>query len=334
MVAVVGGLALMALGTGILQPALYAGVKHYTSARVAGMGFSLLYAIMNLGIMAESLVSPLVRTRDRIFHLDGLGWGIHGVLWCMTVITLLQLVVHLLLFPRDRPEATEEKVAADAGGWLAPLKDPRFVFFIFMLLPVRTLFAHQWLTIPGYIFSCFDQSVKDRYEWVAALNPAVVTIGVPLFTLLTGHVNVLRMMIIGTAVSAAATFFLSLPPDLSRLIMYVMLFSLGEALWASRFLEYIAQIAPPGKVGAYMGAANLPWFMAKLTTGLYSGYMIQTFLPGRPELLWTLYGLFALTTPVGLLLASGWLRNSTAPASKEPSEPNETGLTKSAEEGP
>lgn len=294
----------MAAATGILQPALYAGVKETTKKRLASMGFSLLYAIMNLGIVAESIVSPFVRTDS------GLNWGIRGVLGCMAGITLAQLLVHLVSYPADSSSTKEreEKTAVDYSKLLAG----RFLFFIFILLPVRTLFAHQWLTIPDYIFRCFDKAVADRYEWFTALNPFVVMLGVPILCHLTARVHVLRMMIVGTAVSAAATFLLALSPNPSNLIAYVIIFSLGEALWASRFLEYIAELAPPGQVGAYMGVANLPWFLAKVTTGFYSGAMLAHYLPKggtmHPEAMWTIYGFIACLSPIGLLIAYPWLR--------------------------
>ncbi len=301
---IIGSLSLMAIATGILQPALYAGVKETTRKRLASMGFSLLYAIMNLGIVAESLVSPFVRTES------GLNWGIHGVLGCMAGITCAQLLVHLATYPSDSQQVGEKEAQTkvDYGELLAG----RFLFFIFILLPVRTLFAHQWLTIPEYIFRCFPKEVADRYEWFTALNPFVVMIGVPLLCHLTARVHVLRMMIVGTAVSAAATFLLAMPPSPNNLIAYVVIFSIGEALWASRFLEYIAELAPPGQVGAYMGVANLPWFVAKVTTGFYSGAMLAHFLPKggtmHPETMWTFYGVVACISPIGLLIAYPWLR--------------------------
>lgn len=313
----------MGMATGILQPALYAGVKAFTHQRVAAMGFSLLYAIMNLGIVAESFVSPYLRTSE------GLNLGIRGVFLAMALVTGIQLVAHVLLFPREQPdepkmlgEAAHLEAAAPASG-PHPLKDVRFLFFIFMLLPVRTLFAHQWMTIPEYVFRCFDQSMKDRYEWVTALNPLVIVIGVPVLTYLTRRVPVLRMMIIGTLVSASATFLLSLPPEPGRLIAYVILFSVGEALWSSRFLEHVATIAPPNRVGAYMGFANLPWFIAKTTTGFYSGLMLEKYIPKggaqHPEMLWTIYGIIALTSPLGLILASSWLNSARSATSPEES---------------
>ena len=103
-----------------------------------------------------------------------------------------------------------------------------------------------------------------------------------------------------------------MPPSPNNLIAYVVIFSIGEALWASRFLEYIAELAPPGQVGAYMGVANLPWFVAKVTTGFYSGAMLAHFLPKggtmHPETMWTFYGVVACISPIGLLIAYPWLR--------------------------
>lgn len=313
-VGIVISLVVMAFATGILQTALYAGVKETTTVRLSSMAFSLLYAIMNLGIVVESLASPYVRTKS------GLNLGYGGVIGLMALITLIQLVLHVVSFPRtDGGQAAGATVenpigvaSADNLGPANPLADPRFLFFIFILLPVRTLFAHQWLTLGPYITRCFGQAVSDKFEWFNALNPLVIFFAVPILCHLTARVHVLRMMIIGTAVSAGATFLLSLPPDVGRLVAYVLIFSFGEALWASRFLEYVAKLAPPGKVGAYMGVGNLPWFLAKFTTGLYSGAMLTRYVPAEgarsPEAMWTIYGFIACLSPIGLLLAYPWLR--------------------------
>lgn len=307
-------ITIMAFATGILQTALYSGVKETTSTRLASMGFSVLYALMNLGIVVESFFSPFIRSKA------GLNLGYGAVIGLMAAITFAQLIIHVIFFPKTG-EPTASSGQAEAGpigaqsdeGPANPLADSRFLFFIFILLPVRTLFAHQWLTIPGYITRCFDQAVGDRFEWFNMINPAVIFVAVPIICHLTARVHVLKMMIAGTTVSALATFCLSLPPDVGRLVAYLWIFSLGEALWASRFLEYVAKIAPPGRLGAYMGVANLPWFLAKFTTGLYSGYMLTHYIPAgdatrHPEALWTVYGFIACISPIGLLLAYPWLR--------------------------
>jgi len=328
-------LALYAFGEGVIQPALYAGVKEYTDRRTATIGYAFLYSIMNLGFVAGEALSPFVRERwaavvERVRIEDSPAAGIAGAFWFFAAVTALALVVNLALFTRrveERDRTVAERPAA-APARLAdrlralPILDARFQFFIFILLPVRTLFAHQWVTMPHYVIRAFPPEVGARWEWVNGLNPLVIVIFVPLIALVTRHRRVVDMMIAGTLVSALATFLLVPAPSLPLLLAYVVIFSLGEAVWSSRFLEYVADIAPANKVGVYMGIAGIPWFLAKSVTGLYSGWMLERFVPAQgpqaPGTLWLVYGLTALASPLGLLLARRWL---TAPRRRPPRGP-------------
>ena len=109
------------------------------------------------------------------------------------------------------------------------------------------------------------------------------------------------------------------------LITYFFVFSIGEALWSSRFMEYSAELAPPGRTAQYMGIASLPWFVAKTTTGFYSGFMLERFCPKdgakSTGTLWLIYGLIALLSPLGLLLARKWLLVGMAPSGEPAAEP-------------
>jgi MFS family permease len=168
--------------------------------------------------------------------------------------------------------------------------------------------------MPDYMSRAFDKAIADRYEWVLSINPFIILFGTPLLAALTRRVHVVTMMIAGTLVSAAATFFLVPGPSFSALIAYEVVFSIGEALWSSRFLEYVADVAPPDKVGLYMGVAQIPWFLAKTTTGLYSGFLLERFCPPLGQgpqatgTLWLIYGVAGMVTPLGLLAARRWLQ--------------------------
>lgn len=317
-----GAIILMALGSGILQPALYAGAKEYTSPKVSAIAFSFIYAIMNLGIVCENFISPFIRTdKPFIGDIHGLGWGIMGVFLTCTAITGLLLLAHLTFFTKKTEKECRLATSHDEENknktWKRrlgemPFRDMRFMWFIFILLPVQTLFAHQFLTMPDYIFRVFPAEVAAKFEWINGINPFIIVIFVPLIAMLTRNVNVFKMLIIGTAVSAATTFLLiGAKPDLTLLILYVIFFSLGEAAWSSRFYEYVGDLAPAGQVGAYMGLAGLPWFMAKFTTGLYSGSMLSRFIPKTgpqdPGGMWLVYAFIACITPVGLLLTKKWI---------------------------
>lgn len=326
--ATVAALALLvyAFGEGVIQPALYAGVKEYTDARTATLGYAVLYAIMNLGIVAGEALSPLVRERwaaavEGVSVSEHPAAGISGAFWFFALVTAATLAVNLLFFTR-RVEARDRLVreapapVAGARGILQrlralPILDVRFQLFIFALLPVRTLFAHQWVTMPHYVVRAFPPEVGARWEWLSGLNPLVIVVFVPVLALVTRRARVIDVMIVGTAVSAGATFLLVLPPSLPLLVAYFVVFSIGEAVWSSRFYEYVADLAPANKVGIYMGIAGIPWFLAKSVTGLYSGWMLERFVPAegpqRPGTLWLVYGIAALASPIALALARRWL---------------------------
>jgi MFS family permease len=344
-IAIVGSLAVVASGSGILQPVCYSGVKQYTDARTHSMGYGLIYALMNLGVVAAGSISAWIRPAvqkvidgqadsgpqpfvDLLARLTGS--GVQAVNWVCTGITALTFIAFLLLMSRRaesaklRPDRAEELRKADrrplaerVKGYFAegPFTNPRFIFFIFMLLPVRTLFAHQWLTMPQYILRAYPQGIADRMEWLVNwINPIVIFVGVPLATALTRHVSVYRMMVIGSLVSAAPTFLLCFGPHLGLLLTYFVVFSIGEALWSARFLEYASELAPEGRIAQYMGLANVPWLLAKGTTGFYSGYMLATYVPAATppaELetgtLWFIYGCIAMLSPIGLWLARHWV---------------------------
>jgi MFS family permease len=196
-----------------------------------------------------------------------------------------------------------------------PFRDGRFTFFIFVLIPVQTLFAHVWLTVPYYLDRAFRGSVvSDYFEFFSNINPILIFILAPIVAGLTARANVYTMMIIGTLVMALPTFLLVIGPRLIPFLAYILLMSIGEAMWQPRFLQWIAEVAPPGKTGLYMGIGQFPWFLTKFVTGLYSGYFVATYiprpetgLPANTEFLWLIYGVIAMISPVALILARKWM---------------------------
>jgi len=196
-----------------------------------------------------------------------------------------------------------------------PFRDGRFTFFVFILIPVQTLFAHNWLTLPYYLDRAFQGSVVSQYfEVFTNLNPILIFIFTPLIAGLTARANVYKMMIYGTLVMAVPTFLLTIGPNVFMFLLYVFMMTIGEAMWSPRFLQWIAEIAPEGKVGLYMGVGQFPWFLDKVFTGFYSGYFLEKYCPkGVPPsemhtgTLWFIYGIIALITPVSLYLAKNWM---------------------------
>ena len=201
-----------------------------------------------------------------------------------------------------------------AKRWIAkhPLEDPKFAYFIFALIPVQTLFTYNWLVLPPYIKRAFDGWIGEYFEIAANANPILIFIAVPLIVALTQKSKVYNMMIWGTFIMAAPAFFLVIGPHWWTLAAYILIMTIGEAMWQPRFLQYAAEIAPEGRTGEYMGVAQLPWFLTKvLVPLLYSGKMMDKFCPAEgpqnTQLMWFIFACIAMCSTVFLILAKGWL---------------------------
>ncbi|MCH8942980.1 MAG: MFS transporter [Bacteroidetes bacterium] len=196
-----------------------------------------------------------------------------------------------------------------------PFRDKRFTFFIFVLIPVQTLFAHNWLTLPYYLDRAFQGSVVSEYfEIFSNLNPILVFLFAPIVAGLTAKADVYKMMIYGTFVMAIPTFLLVLGPNMYLFLLYILIMTIGESMWQPRFLQWIAEVAPKGMVGLYMGVGQFPWFLTKVLTGFYSGWFLMKYVPlgvspaeMSTETMWFFYGLIAIISPIGLVLAKKWV---------------------------
>ena len=313
---ILASLFVTAIGEGMAQPVSYAGVKYYTDEKTSSMGYGLLYALMNAGIFLIGWISPLIRVPvDHLLEARAKGeaepptmfhffadWGISGVNavnWTCAAITAFSMIFLLVLMTKraeaQRVRATEEKSAEEKSAEAARPWSQRAVRYFtegpFSQRPLRVLHLHA----------------AARADAVRA--PMADDAGVRLAGLLRGRGgphgvdrqldqprhHLLRRAdhhgpdAAGERVHADDRRLGScrrcrrssscVGPHISILIIYFVLFSIGEALWSPRFLQYAAELAPTGKVAQYMGLANVPWLLAKVTTGSVLGLLPGALLP-------------------------------------------------------
>jgi MFS family permease len=335
------GILLLILGYGMYMPAAYAAVRQITTEKTAAMGFAMLYALMNLGGWLPTFFPPV----RKAIGIAGTYWVFAGILALGVVATFFLLsrrtterAVAAAKAERERGKKPDEsaseappppappgpKAKVSLRRWLKshPLADLKFTFFIFALIPVQTLLAHTWLTLPQYTSRAYEGTwIGENFEAAYSFNSLLIFVLVPVITALTRKVRVYYMLVAGTLVMAAPTFLLTLGPNFSTFLLYLVLMTVGEAMWQPRFLQFAAEIAPEGRTGAYMGVAQLPWFLTKVLTGLYAGWFLQEYCPDKGELntefMWFVYGCIAAQSTVLLLLARRWL----ATGLKERAEP-------------
>jgi POT family proton-dependent oligopeptide transporter len=316
------GILWIILGYGIYQPACYAAAKFFSTKTTAAMSYAMLYAVMNLGAFIPGLISPPIRK----------AYGIPGVFWVYAALTVAGIAVVAFIVTSKAVRAARELGGSEATGGPDgeqkkplkeqilfymrnfPVRDARFLFFIFILIPVQTLFAHNWLTIPQYCNRAFTGVVSDNYEFFANFSPLLIFVLTPIMAAMTARKKTYSMMIAGTLVMGAPTFLLVLGPSVVTLFAFLILMTVGEAMWSPRFLQWVAEVAPAGMTGIYMGIGQFPWFLTKVITSLYSGWFLMQYCPaGVPpsemhtETMWFIYGVIAMVTPIGLWLAKGWM---------------------------
>jgi POT family proton-dependent oligopeptide transporter len=341
-IATMVGILFIVIGYGMYQPAAYTAVRQFTNPKTAGMAFAMLYALMNLGGWLPSFAF-LIRNDDYA------GLGIRGVFGFYTLLTVIALMVTFIILSKKTvaaaletakaeteaikaaekaaSEAPAEEAEADAASatpkpegfwaglkdWLVnhPFTDVKFTFFIFALIPVQTLFAYNWLVLPLYISRSYSGWIGEYYEIGSNFNPILIFIFAPIVAALTQKAKVYNMMILGTFIMAAPAFLLAIGTNGFLLFAYLIIMTIGEAMWQPRFLQYAAEIAPEGRTGVYMGVAQFPWFLTKLIVPLYSGTLVAKYIPAdgtqSPESLWLMSGFIAILSTVMLILAKGWL---------------------------
>ena len=194
-----------------------------------------------------------------------------------------------------------------------------YMLFISVLVLVRAVFVHAHSTWPTYMIRTFGADVPQAAIW--SINPLLIIVLTPLIGAWTGRWSAWTAIMSGSFLTAFSVVPMMLPdlsatlgaavlpagfadPRLAGPVLFVVLVSIGEALWSPRLYEYVAVMAPPGREASYMGLTQLPMFAAKPLVGLMSGSLLATYCPeeGAADLT-MLWGVIFATTLAGPVLA-------------------------------
>jgi dipeptide/tripeptide permease len=115
----------------------------------------------------------------------------------------------------------------------------------------------------------------------------------------------LTSIIVGVCVTIASFGLYLLGMSGWIVVSAILVFSVGEMMASPRSKEYAGRIAPPEKVGMYMGYFYWCVALGNLFGGLLSGLSYQHFGPhgiNRPDLMWMLFAALAGITAVSLVI--------------------------------
>eukprot|EP00892_Ulva_mutabilis_P009088 jgi/Ulvmu1/6551/UM003_0185.1 len=154
-----------------------------------------------------------------------------------------------------------------------------YMVMALFLLNLGQVFRFMDSMLPKYMQRSISCSAP--YGKIYAINPAMIIALVPLVSAATAGVQHFDMIHYGSYVSASSPFWVQLLRNAPILgpAVFVVQESLGEAFWSPRWYDYTMDIAPTGKEGLFGAIAAAPLFLAKLPTGLLSGFLLGRLCP-------------------------------------------------------
>jgi len=269
------------------------------------------------------------------------------------LVALTWLVLNLLYdaFLRARGRGPD-------SPWLRqPLRvgETRYLVFLLLMAGFWTSFNQIFMTLPEYIRDYADTTDLirsltpasgwlvelaqrlgfDTSEWSRAvldkgqvkpehiinLNAFGIICFQVLVSYLARNLKPFTTIISGVMITVVSFLFYLMGAGGWVIVSAVLVFSVGEMLASPKSKEYAGRIAPPDKVGMYMGYFYWCVALGNLFGGLLSGVMYQHFGPkgiDRPNVMWVSFAVLAAVTAAGLAVYNHWVERARLAASGQP----------------
>lgn len=223
---------------------------------------------------------------------------------------------------------------SDKNWFLHPMKlgDWRFGLFLLLMSGFWTSFNQIFYTLPLYIRDFTDTSdlfstltgiltfvgleswietIKGSMAVSGQINPEyIINVnagGIIFFQVLVSYLvsrlkpfTTIFWGVLITVVSFSILIF-----GTSGWVVFagIMVFSFGEMMASPKSKEYTGKIAPPGKVGMYMGYFYWCVALGNLFGGILSGQLYGIFARDmqRPDLMWMIFALLAFVSALVIL---------------------------------
>ncbi len=270
------------VGGSFIKSVITATVAKETTESNRARGYSIFYALVNIGAFGgKTVVKPL---------REGLGnEGLVVLNLFAAAMTLLAFFLVLTMY-RARPGQGEGKSVAEL--WIAlrrVLARGRLVLLILIITGFWMVQHQLYATMPKYVLRMAGEDASP--SWYANVNPATVVITIGVVTALMKRRSALTSMTVGMFVMPVSAFamasgnmmdgtmVLGMHPVALMMIVGIVFQGLAESFISPRFLEYFSLQAPKGEEGLYLGFSHLHSFLASLLGFVTSGFLLDAYCP-------------------------------------------------------
>ncbi len=276
------GAVILAIGTGIFKPGIQGTLVNATSRKNSSMAWGVFYQTVNIG----GWMGPLLAAKLRV-----LSWE-HLFFACAAIISINFLFLLLYKEPH-KEERLQRKAEMQASGeleeplWKAALhelKNPVLAWYMVLFSGFWFMFNSFFDVLPAYIDDWVDTSAiihtlfgpngtdnsAARFflgmnsattispEGLLNLNAGLIMLTCFLFAALSAKMRAPTSILVGTMLSTGALFIIGSLPWAWFMVLGILTFSVGEMLSSPKSSEFIGNIAPPDKVGMYLGFTQFP----------------------------------------------------------------------------
>jgi MFS family permease len=306
------------------------------------LGFMAGYFIFD-GIKQESVDGSTI-------HLFGGEYSIQRVLFAASAAIELLILPGLLFLRNGSKEAARqasltvgEAVKESARLFSMLVRHPgfhRLLMFLAVIGLLKIVFSVMDGVLPTFLERELGEEGGKRAGRANAVNSVLILILAPIAGILTRKLPAYPMVIFGGFITALSFVFLALPqsvfqsmadgpvgqwiirgyfdwqgaahPLFLTVVLWQVVFSVGEAFYSPRVYEYAVSIAPKGQEASYAALSAVPLLMGKITTGAVFGWLLTSYCPAEgprdTSTMWSIVGGLVLLAPVLLLLLKPFIR--------------------------
>jgi dipeptide/tripeptide permease len=268
-------LVLTAAGGSLIKPCIVGTVERTARDGYRALGFSIYYALVNLGGALGPILASTVRA----------DLGIAFVFVVSAATSALMLASTWIFFrePERQESGPRRSLGALFGDMALVFRNVRFMSFLVVFSGFWVMFWQIFYSFPFYVDEVLHFPRFEVLETVDAWT--IIILSVPL-TALAKRMTPVTGMTVGFLIASSSWLILAATGTIAGAIATLFLFAVGESLQAPRYYEYVGRLAPRHQVGTYMGFAFLPvaigaFIAGRLGTWLVEAYMRDTHQPAR-----------------------------------------------------
>ena len=270
------------VGGSFIKSVITATVAQETSEASRARGYSLFYAMVNIGAFSgKTIVKPL---REHM--------GDEGLITLNLFAAGMTLIAFVAIVAFFRSSDRQQQVRSLAQIWaslLAVCTRLRLVFLTLIITGFWMVQHQLYATMPKYVLRMAGEGASP--SWYANVNPAAVVLTVALVTQLLRKRSALFSMTIGMFIMPVSAFcmalgnmvetgtILGMHPIAFMMITGIAFQGLAESFISPRFLEYFSLQAPRGQEGLYLGFSHLHSFISSIVGFGLSGLLLTRYCP-------------------------------------------------------